>query len=802
MSVSNISTITIRLGRISINRVATSIHLRTFSTSSTRYDKVKPATPSEIPKLENTINKVLIANRGEIACRIIRTCQALDIPTVAIYSSADGPHCLHATMADEAYPIGIGPSSTESYLRSHDIIQIAKQTNANAIHPGFGFLSERAAFAQQIHDANLLFIGPPVTAMMDMASKSQAKYKMELASVPTTPGFDPYNNTINNSNEPLDESIMNDVLYERAIHHIGFPVLIKALMGGGGKGMRLVHSASEFKEALTSCQNEALQSFGDSRVLLEKYLINPRHIEIQIIGDQYGNIVHLYERDCSVQRRHQKVLEEAPASDLSDSFRHHIGQLGVRAAAAVNYYNAGTVEFLLDTQQQQQSQQADSEYTNNIYFCEMNTRLQVEHSVTEQITGIDLVEWQLRVAAGEVLPISNQENIPKINGHSIEARIYAETPTKQFLPSPGHVWYHHPPTIPNTGTNPTTGIRVDTGIQSGQNVSVYYDPMIAKLICHGSTRANAISQLRFALQQYHIAGVATNIDFLLHCIDHPTFHNAGMINTGFLEEFGDAIIQDCINEEHNRKVHPYARLAGAMAILLRIEDRITNHQDTHKNNALQSPAPWSSRWGSWRMGGDSARVQRQLFIMPEKSVVVCTSHRDGSYDIHWKNDDASNEEVVSYHVDGSLDVVGNMELILNHTTRIKLKTVTKSDDEIIQLRMWPESGKSHRNDYHWEIDILDPMSRLHAKGINEGSTTTDDGVVMAPMPGTISRINYKVGDSVNLGDVVVVMEAMKMEHPCCSPCDGIVSEIRCEPNIVVPDSAILFVVTPTQQQSK
>ena len=774
--------------------------LSSASTSSTGTSQ------QQLPQLENTIQKVLIANRGEIACRIIRTCRSLGIPTVAIYSSADGPHCLHATMADEAYLIGSGPSSTESYLRSAEIIDVAQRTKANAIHPGFGFLSERASFAQQVQDHRLIFVGPPVQAMQDMASKSRAKHMMDEAGVPTTPGFDPYTSNSNKPETLPDETtninhITNELLYDQAVHHVGFPLLIKALMGGGGKGMRLVHTAQDFRDALQSCQNEARQSFGDARVLLERYLIHPRHIEVQIIGDQYNNIVHLYERDCSVQRRHQKVLEEAPASHLSEEFRNYIGQLGVKAASAVNYFNAGTVEFLLDTrpQQNQSSIPGSDQPHPNIYFCEMNTRLQVEHSVTEQITGIDLVEWQLRVAAGEMLPIPQQEHIPKVQGHSIEARIYAETPTKQFLPSPGRIWYHSPPTKPNVGTDPMTGVRVDTGVQSGQDVSVYYDPMIAKLICHGTNRNDAIEKLQTALQNYHIAGVSNNVDFLLRCIQHPTFRGnreTDSIDTGFIEQYGVSIIQDCINHESTRKSHhPMARIAGAMAILLQMEQRIQSKDGNTLSTTQTNMGPWSSHSGSWRMGGDTARAQRKLYLMPEKYMMTCTSNRDGSYDMNWCSDDGNGDDTF-FHVDGTLCLDGDMELMVNRTQRLKMTTVMKEENGIIQVRMWPTIGKSHRNDYCWEIDVLDPLSNINVDGMTSETTTPmGNGIVVTPMPGKVSRINFKVGDVVRVGDVVVVLEAMKMEHPCTSTCNGTITEIRVTPNTIVPDSSVLFVVT-------
>jgi 3-methylcrotonyl-CoA carboxylase alpha subunit len=748
------------------------------------------------------IQKVLIANRGEIACRIIRTCKRLGLSTVAIYSSVDGPNCLHAQMADEAVPIGTGPAASQSYLLMDDILQIAQETQANAIHPGFGFLSENAQFAQRVRQQDLLFVGPPVSAMEDMASKSRSKHIMEQAGVPVTPGFDPYTSP-NTTAEPID---IDELLYERAVNHVGFPLIIKALMGGGGKGMRLVHTSNDFREALRSCQHEALASFGDTRVLLERYLIRPRHIEVQVIADSFGNTVYLYERDCSLQRRHQKVIEEAPASDLSSSFRKRLGMMGTRAAEAVGYVNAGTVEFLLDTASVAASGpfSADPEEPYpNIYFCEMNTRLQVEHPVTEQITGIDLVEWQLRVAAGEALPIPNQEDIPPIIGHSMEARIYAEVPSRNFLPSPGHVWYHRPPTSPNTDTDPMTGIRVDTGIQSGQDVSVYYDPMIAKLVCHGSTRHQAAQRLTDALKKYHIAGVSTNIDFLIRCAQHPTFQIAGAINTGFLEDHAN----DIFNEEKSMAPSHWAPLAGIIAVLLRIEKRITP-SDLDAANTLcdTSPKrsnlrPWSSQWGSWRMGGEAGRPQRIINVtMPNALEVTCVSNRDGSFDIHWlDSNDKSNESAVNrkgpFVVNGTLAANGAMEIVVNRAQRIKLTTVMNQEDGSIKVRMWPELGATCYDDYFWEMDVVDPMSAISNFGSTGFAHGAGNGEVKAPMPGKVSRINYRVGDLVEVGDVVVVLEAMKMEHNCFSPGAGTVTEIRCESNAVVPEGAVLFVIT-------
>ncbi len=455
-------------------------------------------------------DKILIANRGEIACRVAATARRLGIRTVAVYSDADAGS-RHVAFADEAVRIGPAPAR-ESYLQGSLIIAAARASGARAIHPGYGFLSENEAFATAVADAGLVFIGPPPRALAAMGSKSEAKALMESAAVPLVPGY-----------HGADQ---DPALLAREAQGIGFPVLIKAAMGGGGKGMRIVNAAAEFAELLASCKREAAASFGDDRVLVEKYLQRPRHVEVQVFADTHGNCLYLFERDCSVQRRHQKVIEEAPAPAMTAERRRAMGEAAVAAARAVGYVGAGTVEFIVD---------ADGTF----YFMEMNTRLQVEHPVTEMITGHDLVEWQLRVAAGQALPVT-QEHL-RIRGHAIEARVYAENPDKGFLPAIGRLSHMGMPAAvefrrnaDDNGFHDPAPVRIDSGVRSGDAISPHYDPMIAKLIVWGEDRAQAIARMRAALAEFHIVGLANNVDFLARLMDNPAFVAADL-DTGLIE---------------------------------------------------------------------------------------------------------------------------------------------------------------------------------------------------------------------------------------------------------------------------
>lgn len=727
-------------------------------------------------------DKVLIANRGEIACRVIRTCRDLGIPTVALYSVADGPNALHAKNADEAYQIGFGSSPNESYLLQDEVLEIAQKSGAKAIHPGYGFLSENAEFCQRIQtekNGEVVFVGPPPSAITAMGSKSKSKAIMEAANVTTAPGF--YGDS-DEEQEPLH-------LLERATQDVGFPLLIKAIMGGGGKGMRLVWSESEFLEKLEACKRESLNAFGDSRVLLERYLIQPRHVEVQVVADSYGNAVSLHERDCSLQRRHQKIIEEAPASDLSDDLRRRLGEMGCRAAKAVGYVNAGTVEFLLEPNQ-------NTEEDPDFYFCEMNTRLQVEHPITELITGIDLVEMQLRIASGEPLPIQDSASIP-CQGHAFEARIYAENPGKgEFLPAAGTVWHHDPPAPPNEigirlkEDSTEAVVRVDTGIQVGQEVGVYYDPMICKLIVHDETRSKALDKLVAALKRYRIAGVPTNIDFLIRCAEHEIFRTAGATNTGFLDDHMDEVLPPA-----SKEVPHLAIAIGTFATMLQLEGRV-GVSDLHTERRLQT-SPWNSLSGSWRNGGKAL----QKLELPDGTSVECTALRDGSYDIRvieTATEDEEPKRTTSFHINGMLSSDEDMELIVNGSQKVALSVAMREMNGRFQICMWPQSlSLLNEGHYFWELSLPNP--RIPSSTQGDKTITTGRGTVSAPMPGKISQINFGVGDTVQEGDVLVVMEAMKMEHTVTSPATGVVTKIAFEVNDVVPDGAVLAVVENNEE---
>ena len=605
-----------------------------------------------------------------------------------------------------------------------------------------------------------------------MGSKSKSKAIMEKAGVTTVPGF--YGDS-DEEQEPLH-------LLERAVQDVGFPLLIKAVMGGGGKGMRLVWSESEFLEKLEACKRESLNAFGDSRVLLERYLLQPRHVEVQVVADDYGNVVSLHERDCSLQRRHQKIIEEAPASDLSENLRQRLGEMGCRAAKAVGYVNAGTVEFLLESNKTKE----DPEF----YFCEMNTRLQVEHPITELITGIDLVEWQLRIAAGESLPITDPAAIP-CRGHAFEARIYAENPgTGNFLPTAGTVWHHKPPAPPNAvgvgedNLRASNGVRVDTGIQAGQEVGVDYDPMICKLVVHDESREKALEKLTDALKRYQLSGVPTNIDFLIRCAEHRTFRKAGATNTGFLDDHMAEILPPVEDEP------PELAIAIAVfASLLQSEGRI-GVSDFEAERRIQT-SPWNSLSGSWRNGGHSC----QKLETADGTSVETTALRDGSFEIRITKttEEESNGNGTLFHIGGTLSSDQYMQIVVDGSKTMALTVALREMDGQYQVCMWPQSlllrNEGH---YFWEVSVPNP--RIPTTAQNETGFSSGQGVVSAPMPGKISKINASVGDMVREGDVLLVMEAMKMEHTVPSPQSGIVSSIPFQVGDVVGDGTVLAVV--------
>lgn len=532
-------------------------------------------------------------------------------------------------------------------------------------------------------------------------------------------------------------------------------------MGGGGKGMRLVWNEGEFLSALESCRRESQSAFGDQDVILEKYLVHPRHIEIQIMADTQGNAVYLHERDCSLQRRHQKIIEEAPASDLSSEKRKLMGEMAVKAAQAVGYVNAGTVEFLLDTKSED----------DDFYFCEMNTRLQVEHPVTEMITKQDLVEWQLRIAAGETLPIKDQNMIP-CEGHSMEARIYAENPYKDFLPATGRVWHHKPP---NT--------RVDTCIETGKQITMYYDPMISKLIVHGKNREACRQKLVSALKEYQIAGVPSNIPFLVKCAEHKIFAQPGAMNTGFLEQFGSDVKLSGENE-----LGPLEQAICVVALALKIEKRVSNQNG--ENSCL---GPWSNLSGSWRIGGNSGRHRRVFQPVfghdsPETKI-QCISNHNGSFDLIY---DKFNTTI---NINGTLDDLNNLQVLVDNISKKSYTVVTNEDIDkgTITVNVWSNDGERCDTKFAFDMTFKHPLpilstNRGRSKVINSGVNSFS---LQAPMPGKVIRVNAKQGDIVRKKEAIVVIEAMKMEHTIFAPAGGTIEEINCSVGDIIDDGDIL-----------
>lgn len=632
------------------------------------------------------INKILIANRGEIACRIIRTAQRMGIECVAVYSDAD-QNAQHVQLADEAWHIG--PSAAkDSYLKADKILQVAKKSHANAIHPGYGFLSENADFANACELNNIIFIGPPKDAILAMGSKSEAKNIMTKANVPLVQGY---------HGDDQSESLL-----QNEADKIGYPVLIKATAGGGGKGMRVVEKSTDFLDSLNSCKREALSSFGDDKVLVEKYLTKPRHVEIQMFADNHGNAIHLFERDCSVQRRHQKVIEEAPAPGLSQQTREQMGQVAITAAKAIGYRGAGTVEFLYDED-------------GSFYFMEMNTRLQVEHPVTEKITGLDLVEWQIVVANGMDLPLKQSEL--SINGHAFEARVYAEDPNNDFLPATGKISYMGLPQLSNN-------VRVDSGIISGDSVSIYYDPMIAKLIVWDKDRASALARLRGALADFHVAGLTTNIEFLHQLASNDAFNDAD-IDTHFLDKHGEELCDISTN------VTPEILAAAGLEVML--------EQSLETNvRCIDQYSPWNEKSG-WRLNQDNHHLIELL-------------HGDSLFKItaHFRDCNVLQHKAFLFEIDGKEYKVSGFlqanKIHFNIDGHQMVISCARNDNQLVLFK----------NASSWALEIKD-NSLADVEQEEQANLT-------APMPGTIIDVLVSAGDEVEAGQALIVMEAMKMEH--------------------------------------
>ncbi|GAB9471504.1 Acetyl-coa carboxylase, biotin carboxylase subunit [Globisporangium polare] len=674
-----------------------------------------------------SFRKILIANRGEIALRVIRSAQKLNIETVAVYSDAD-VNSQHVKQATEAYRLGPAPAN-ESYLNYEKILEICKLSGAEAVHPGYGFLSENAFFARACADANIEFIGPPVKAIEAMGSKSASKDIMIAAGVPVTPGYHGADQTF-------------ETLQAEA-RKIGYPVLIKAVLGGGGKGMRIVDDEKDLMENLEACQREGKASFGDARVLIEKYLRKPRHVELQVFGDKFGNVVHLFERDCSVQRRHQKVLEEAPAPHMTEALRKKMGDAAVAAAKAVGYVGAGTVEFLLDEDE-------------SFYFMEMNTRLQVEHPVTELITKQDLVELQLKVAAGQELPIK-QEDL-KIHGHAIEARIYAENPYNNFLPGSGKLQHVRLPPASDT-------VRVDTGIIEGDEVSIFYDPMIAKLIVHGKNRQEALDSLIKALHQYQIVGLPTNIEFVARTANHPEFRKGG-VDTSFLNKFGDEVLEPL------GKFPVHAKALGAVSLLL--FEQLESYPLADFNGELNSP--WSD--DSLKHFRSLETLERKFQLNHEGSRVTVGAkcHASDTYELTFTDE---NDEQVTVHAKGEISPSGDFEIRVDNRKFKGTAVVHKQD-----VHIFCDDG-TQRYEYKFNV----PLPSLEAA---EGSASSGHSKIVTPMPGKIIKVLVKSGESIKQEQPLLIMEAMKMEHVIRATKDGKVEDVFCEEGDFVSDGHVLI----------
>ncbi|MFZ4480194.1 MAG: biotin carboxylase N-terminal domain-containing protein [Rhodoferax sp.] len=671
-------------------------------------------------------NKILIANRGEIACRVAATARRMAIKTVAVYSDADA-NAKHVSVCDEAVHIGAS-APKDSYLRWQKIIAAAQATGAQAIHPGYGFLSENEEFAQACVAAGLVFIGPPASAIKAMGLKAESKRLMGLAGVPLVPGYH------GADQEPE--------LLQREADAIGYPVLIKASAGGGGKGMRAVDRSEDFSAALASCQREAINSFGDDAVLIEKYVQRPRHIEIQVFGDTLGNYVYLFERDCSVQRRHQKVLEEAPAPGMTEELRQQMGAAAVAAARAVNYVGAGTVEFIVE-------QRPDG--SMNFFFMEMNTRLQVEHPITEAISGQDLVEWQLRVAAGQPLPL-RQDQL-RISGHAIEARICAENPDKNFMPATGtlHV-YELPDCVSfergNIGSSAV--VRVDSGVREGDPISPFYDSMVAKLIVHGDTRAQALARLDVALAQTHIVGLSTNVQFLRNIVQSRSFVQADL-DTGLIPREEAVLFKQ-------EKVGLALAVAGAIAQTL-LQEQAGEARVAAQDAWLD---PWARRDG-WRSHGPSTRRFDYEFAGSVQVVQMTTLH-DGALQLAIAGE---TESFAFGAVTQGIDVrLGERRQILNVYRNGAV------------LHIFSAQGAT-------QITTIDALA--HA-----GDNLVEGGRLTAPMPGKVVSFAVKAGDKVKIGQALAVLDAMKMEHTIAAPMDGVVAELLYAPGDQVPEGAELL----------
>ncbi|XP_033638186.1 methylcrotonoyl-CoA carboxylase subunit alpha, mitochondrial-like [Asterias rubens] len=649
------------------------------------------------------ISKVLIANRGEIACRVIRSARKLGIQTVAVYSDAD-KNSMHVAMADEAYRIGPAASQL-SYLNKQRIIDVAKASGAQAIHPGYGFLSENTEFADLCDQEGVIFVGPPSSAIRDMGIKSTSKGIMSAAGVPIIEGY-----------HGEDQSVER---LRAESEKIGYPVMLKAVRGGGGKGMRIVMTADDFDEALDSARREALKSFDDDVMLVEKFVETPRHVEVQVFGDKHGNYVYLFERDCSVQRRHQKIIEEAPAPGLPEEVRRSIGEAAVRAARAVNYVGAGTVEFIMDSKK-------------NFYFMEMNTRLQVEHPVTEMVTATDLVEWQLKVAGGDPLPLSQSEL--RLHGHAFEARIYAEDPDNNFLPGAGPLVHLSPPEADET-------VRIETGVRQGDEVSTFYDPMIAKLVVWSTDRTSALEKLRKALRNYHIVGLKTNIRFLDDLAKHPEFIQAN-VHTGFIPLHEDELLK--------KKGALNSRTLCQASIAM-----ILFEQDRGQKEAVSTGDPFSpfALGSGVRVNEDLSRKITFTGKDDETIDVMVTYGSQGNFMVKVGEETFDFQGKLTAVEDNSAQLVGTINGVKSETKVVMYEGA---------VHLFAEVGG---------VEATQPVPEY----LGESSSGTMGD--RAPMQGDITHLYVEAGAVVEKGDPLLALESMKMEYVIRAPKKGTIERI-------------------------
>lgn len=687
---------------------------------------LRHASSSSVPKQQ--ISKLLIANRGEIACRVMRTANRLGIQTVAVFSDAD-ERSLHTRMANEAYNIG-PPASQQSYLRGEKILEVAKRAGCQAIHPGYGFLSENVEFAELCQREGVVFIGPPASAIRDMGIKSTSKHIMSEAGVPIINGY--------HGEDQSDERLVAEA------KKIGFPLMIKAVRGGGGKGMRIAETEGDFMAALQSARTESEKAFGDSSMLLERYVRSPRHVEVQVFADHYGNAVYLYERDCSVQRRHQKIIEEAPAPGLSEELRVQLGEAAVRAAKAVNYVGAGTVEFILDKEDL------------SFHFMEMNTRLQVEHPITEMITGTDLVEWQIKVASGEPLPFT-QDQIRK-RGHSFEARIYAEDPAGGFLPGAGPLDYLSTP-------EPSATTRVETGVRQGDEVSIHYDPMIAKLVVWGENRSSALQLLIQQLRNYQIAGLQTNINFLIDLARHSHFQAAD-VHTGFIDQH--------LNTLFPVKSTPKEKIAQMAVAYVLNENAATRRQ------SLRQGTPFDLEL-NFRPNYTPTRNFKLKVADKEHQVEVrSTGTAEGGFEVkvdagEWlavkvTRKPHENRFVLQTNINGHVSC---------------FNTVIENG----AIALYDDAGLT-------SAELIQPkfLNEIGGAGLDGAAS----GSVTAPMPGVLDKVFVKPGDTVKAGTPLAVLIAMKMEHVLKAATDGIVKAVPNAEGSNVKKGAVLVAFETTE----